>query len=53
MLKRQITIRLESETIAYFKKLAKRSEIPYQSLINMYLKECVQSHKKPVFKWAA
>jgi len=52
-LKRQITIRIEEETVSYFKQLAKDSGIPYQSLINLYLKDCVQSHRKPGFKWAA
>ena len=52
-LKQQITIRIEGETVGYFKKLAQESGIPYQSLINLYLKDCVQSHRKPSFKWAA
>jgi predicted DNA binding CopG/RHH family protein len=51
-LKRQITIRIEEETIDYFKKLATESGIPYQNLINMFLRECAQSRKKPVMKWA-
>jgi predicted DNA binding CopG/RHH family protein len=51
-LKRQITIRIEAETIDYFKKLATESGIPYQNLINMFLRECAQSRKKPVMKWA-
>ena len=52
-LKQQITIRIEEETVGYFKELAKQSGIPYQNLINLYLKDCVQSHRKPSFKWAA
>jgi predicted DNA binding CopG/RHH family protein len=51
-LKKQITIRLEEETINYFKKLATESGIPYQNLINMFLRECAQTQKKPVMKWA-
>jgi len=51
-LKRQITIRIEEETINYFKKLASESGIPYQNLINMFLRDCAQSQKKPLFKWA-
>jgi len=50
-LKRQISIRLETEVVDYFKKLSKESGISYQNLINMYLHDCVKSHKKPVFKW--
>ena len=52
MLKKQITIRIEADTIDYFKKLAQESGVPYQNLINMYLRDCAHSHRKPVFKWA-
>ena len=52
MLKKQISIRLETEVIDYFKKMAAASGISYQNLINIYLRDCVKSHKKPVFKWA-
>lgn len=51
MLKRQITIRLEDKTINYFKELAKGTGIPYQSLINLYLFDCAQKHKKLNLKW--
>lgn len=53
ILKQQITIRIESETIDYFKKLAEEEGIPYQNLINMYLRDCVQSHRKLITKWDA
>jgi predicted DNA binding CopG/RHH family protein len=52
MLKKQVTIRLEAETIDYFKGLSEKSGVPYQSLINMYLLDCVHTHKQPIFKWA-
>ena len=52
ILKKQITIRIEFETIEYFKKLAEESGISYQNLINMYLRECVRTHKKPGLQWA-
>ena len=52
MLKKQITIRIEVETIEYFKKLAEESGISYQNLINMYLRECVLARKKPALLWA-
>lgn len=52
MLKRQITIRIEEETIDYFKDLAAESGIPYQNLINLFLRDCAVSHKKPVFSWS-
>lgn len=52
MLKKQITIRIEDETINYFKGLATESGIPYQNLINMFLRDCAHTHKKPSYKWA-
>ena len=52
VLKKQITIRIEPETIEYFKKLAAESGISYQNLINMYLRECVRTQKKPALQWA-
>lgn len=45
-LKKQVTIRLGQDIIYYFKSLALESDIPYQKLINLYLRECVQTHKK-------
>ena len=50
-LKRQITIRLDEPTIAYFKELAEETGIPYQTLINLYLRECAASRKKLSLKW--
>jgi len=44
-LKKQITIRLDSETISYFKSMAEDKGIPYQSLINLYLRDCASSTK--------
>lgn len=52
LLKKQITIRIEEETIDYFKRLAAESGIPYQNLINMFLRDCASSKKRPVVKWA-
>ena len=52
LLKRQITIRLETTTIDYFKELAKESGISYQNLINLYLRDCAQQHKKPTLQWS-
>jgi len=50
-LKKQITIRLENETIEYFKKLASETDIPYQNLINLYLRNCAQNELKPSIDW--
>ncbi|NOR14769.1 MAG: antitoxin [Candidatus Aminicenantes bacterium] len=51
-LKKQITIRLDNSTIEYFKDLAKETGFSYQTLINLYLKDCAESHKKPRVHWA-
>jgi uncharacterized protein (DUF4415 family) len=51
-LKRQVTIRLDEATIAYFRKLADEVGIPYQTLINFYLRDCAASHRKPSIRWA-
>ena len=50
-LKRQITIRLDEDVIDYFKLLSERNGIPYQNLINLYLKECAIGHKELQFNW--
>ena len=50
-LKRQVTIRLDEATIEYFKALAVRSEIPYQTLINLYLRECAGTGRRLHTSW--
>ncbi len=52
-LKKQVTIRMGVDIIEYFKKLAQETGIPYQNLINLYLRDCVQSHRKPSIRWAS
>ena len=52
-LKSQVTIRLDKSTIEYFKKLSEEVGVPYQSLINLYLRECAVSEKKLELKWAS
>ena len=51
--KKQLTIRLDQDTIDYFRSLSEESGIPYQSLINLYLRECASSKKKFTMKWAS
>ena len=51
--KKQISIRIETDTIDYFKNIADESGIPYQSLINAYLTDCAHKHLKPEFKWVS
>lgn len=52
-LKRQVTIRLDQQTIEYFNKLAVETGIPYQTLINLYLRDCATSGKKLSLNWRA
>lgn len=52
-LKKQITLRLGIDVIDYFKDLAKKTGIPYQNLINLYLGECAHSGRKLTLKWAS
>lgn len=51
MLKRQVTLRLDESTVTYFKALAEETAIPYQTLINLYLRECAASGKKLRLDW--
>ena len=50
-LKRQVTIRMGDDVISYFKELADETGIPYQSLINLYLRDCVAKSRKPDLSW--
>jgi len=50
-LKKQITIRLDEESITYFKGISEDVGIPYQSLINLYLRDCAATHRKLNLNW--
>jgi len=50
-LKKQVTIRLEEDVVDYFKELSEETTIPYQTLINLYLKDCVRSQRKLSLEW--
>ncbi|HUF73325.1 MAG TPA: BrnA antitoxin family protein [Gammaproteobacteria bacterium] len=50
-LKRQVTIRMGDDVISYFKDMAEETGIPYQSLINLYLRDCVAHGRKPNLSW--
>ena len=52
-LKKQLTIRMGVDIIDYFKVMSQQTGIPYQNLINLYLRECVYSHRKLQLKWAS
>lgn len=50
-LKKQITINIDSDTIAYFKEQSEVSGIPYQTLINLYLSDCAVQKKQIQTSW--
>ncbi len=50
-LKRSITIRLDTFTIDYFKALAAETDLPYQTLINLYLRDCAGSGRRLALDW--
>jgi predicted DNA binding CopG/RHH family protein len=50
-LKKSITMRLSEDIISYFKDMATESGVPYQSLINLYLRDCVLHHRKVNISW--
>ena len=50
-LKKSVTIRLSEDVIEYFKSMADESGIPYQSLINLYLRDCANHHRKLDIQW--
>ncbi|MCH7695481.1 MAG: BrnA antitoxin family protein [Proteobacteria bacterium] len=52
-LKQPVTIRLDRESVEYFKSLAEETGIPYQTLINLYLRDCAVNHRKLNMKWAS
>jgi predicted DNA binding CopG/RHH family protein len=51
-LKRQITIRIASGTLEYFRGMSEETGVPYQNLIDSYLADCATSHRKLHTKWA-
>ncbi len=51
-LKKPVTIRMGEDVIGYFKSLSEDTGIPYQSLINFYLRDCMNQHRKPDLSWA-
>jgi uncharacterized protein (DUF4415 family) len=50
-LKKPVTMRLSEDVIEYFKSMAKDSDIPYQTLINLYLRDCLTEHRKLNVSW--
>ncbi|MFZ4623469.1 MAG: BrnA antitoxin family protein [Rhodoferax sp.] len=52
-LKKPVTIRLSEDVLGYFKGMAAEAGVPYQSLINLYLRDCVMQHRKIQMAWPA
>ncbi len=50
-LKKAVTIRIDQDTLEYFKHLAVKLGLPYQTLINMYLRECAMEKKELRLQW--
>lgn len=50
-LKKQVTICMGLDIIEYFKTMSEETGIPYQKLINLYLRDCVESHRSLKLKW--
>ncbi len=50
-LKRQVTIRLDASTVEYFKQMAADMGMPYQNLINLFLRDCATKRKQPAVEW--
>lgn len=50
-LKKSVTMRLSEDVISHFKKMADEAGVPYQSLINLYLRDCVANHRKIDITW--
>lgn len=50
-LKKPVTMRLSEDVIEYFKGMAAENGLPYQSLINLYLRDCVAQHRKIDISW--
>ena len=50
-LKKPVTIRLSEDVIGYFKDMAEENGVPYQSLINLYLRDCAAQHRKVDISW--
>ena len=50
-LKKPVTMRLSEDVIGYFKEMAEEAGVPYQSLINLYLRDCVAQHRKIDIVW--
>ena len=51
LLKKQVTIRLDKVVLEYFKALSEECDIPYQTLINLYLRNCADKSLRLSMQW--
>ncbi len=51
LLKKPVTIRLDAATVEYFKALAAKADLPYQTLINLYLRDCAAHQRRLDLRW--
>lgn len=49
--KKAVTIRLEKDVVDYFKGMSAETGIPYQNLINLYLRDCAEHSRKLSLVW--
>ena len=52
LLKQPVTMRLDRDTVTYFKEMSEESGIPYQTLINLYLRDCAVNQRKLNMSWS-
>ncbi len=52
-LKQPVTMRLDRDSVDYFKSLAEETGVPYQTLINLYLRDCAMNRRKLKMQWAS
>ncbi len=52
-LKKSVTMRLSDDVVQYFKGMATEEGVPYQSLINLYLRDCLAQNRKVEIKWSS
>lgn len=50
-LKKPVTMRLSEDVVIYFKRMAEEAGVPYQSLINLYLRDCLAQNRKVRIDW--
>ena len=52
-LKKPVTIRLSEDVVSYFKNMSIEAGVPYQNLINLYLRDCLAQKRRLKMDWPA